>query len=51
MLIQRLRWAWRLRMFPWDIPHNVVRYVSLAKLTKHDIKRTRELAERFGWEA
>lgn len=51
MLIRRLRFAWRFRMFPWDIPGNVVRYVSLEKLTDADVRRTKELAERFGWEA
>jgi hypothetical protein len=51
MLIRRLRFAWKLRMFPWDIPSNVIRFVSFEKATVADIKRTKELAERFGWEA
>lgn len=49
-MIKRLRIAWRFRIWPWRIPANVVRYVSLAKLTQGDIKRTDVLAARFVWE-
>lgn len=46
---RRIRLAWRFKVCPWNVRWQAVRYLSLSKVTEADIKRTRELAERFGW--
>lgn len=51
-LIKRLRLAWRFKVWPWAIPASVVTWIALdQRLTERDIRRTRELAIKYGWEA
>lgn len=47
--MKRLRLAMRYRMWPWQLPTNVVRFVSLQGPTKRDVERGEELARRYGW--
>lgn len=49
-MIRRLRLAWRFKVWPWNVPWPVVRYLSFDDVTEYDIRRTRELADQFGWE-
>ncbi len=49
LIRRRLRIAWRFRVWPWQVPMEAVKYLSLHPLTERDIQRTRELAARFHW--
>lgn len=47
---RRLRLAWMMRVWPWQIPESAVRWVSVKRPNASDEVRTSELAERFGWD-
>jgi hypothetical protein len=49
-LWRRLRLAWRYRVWPWDVPANVVTYIGLEGPTEADVRRGEELAKEMGWE-
>lgn len=51
LLVKRLRLAWRFKVWPWSIPWQAVKWIALdQRITPYDIQRTRELAEKYGWE-
>jgi hypothetical protein len=50
MLARRFIMAWKFKMWPWEIPWNTVKYLALdQRLTDADIRRSRELADKYGW--
>ena len=48
-MIKRMRIAWRFMVWPWRIPVEAVRHLSLEPLTQADIDRTVELSSAMGW--
>lgn len=49
-LVRRLRLAWAFKVWPWNIPPTVMKYLEWPiRLTERDIQRTKELAKRHGW--
>lgn len=49
IIIKRLRLAWRFREWPWRVPWEAVKYLSLEKPTRADLERSKLLAEKHGW--
>ncbi len=49
LLVRQVRLAWRFRVWPWRVPKEAARYLSLTSLTEDDIRRTHVLAGPHGW--
>ena len=49
-MLRRLRFAWRFREWPWNIPRQVVKYLDLRPLTKADYERTERVIENLSKE-
>ncbi len=47
--VKRIRLGWRFKCWPWNVPANVVKYISLKGPTEADLKRGEELAREHGW--
>lgn len=48
-LIRRIRWAWRLKTLPWNVPSSMVTYLALRfEVTPVARQHAAELAERSG---
>lgn len=51
LFMKRLRLAWALRVWPWRIPANVLKWVAVPRpFTEGEIRRGQELAAKYGWE-
>ena len=48
-LLKRLRMAWWFRVWPWAIPWQAVRYLSMGHPTPADVEKTKRLARHRGW--
>lgn len=44
-LLRRLGWAWRLKVWPWNVSDSMKWIAWDQRLTESDIRRSRELAE------
>lgn len=44
----RLRFAWRTREWPWNVPWQVV-YIGTKRPPKHVFEHARKLSEERGW--
>jgi hypothetical protein len=50
--LKQIRIAWSFKVWPWQVPVEAVTYLAWPPppLTAQEITRTRELAEKYGWE-
>lgn len=46
---KRLWLAWKFRVWPWKIPSGAL-LLDFSPLTDAEIRRTKELANKYGWE-